>query len=303
MEQVNWKFKDYYTMNYTSKTVNDSSDNCSDICIKYPAIHGSVVRIINCALNVPFIFISITGNALVLAAILRTPCIRSTSIIMLCSLAVSDLLVGVIVQALFIFVELTQPVRYTYSLPEVIGYAVCGVSLGAITAVSVDRFMALHYHVRYATLVTKSRARYVVASIWVVSALLSGLYFWNDLLYTLIAAMITAICLAISAFSYIRIYRIVHKHQLQLHAQQRAVETSNNENSINASMVRNAKKCVQHLCILHLYGYLLFSNVCFINPRCLLHREMENRMEFFNYSSILEFIHESNSILLASART
>ena len=161
--------------------------------------------------------------------------------------------------------------RYTYSLPEVIGYAVCGVSLGTITAVSVDRFMALHYHVRYATLVTKSRARYVVASIWVASALQSGLYFWNDLLYTLIAAMITAICLAISAFSYIRIYRFVHKNQLQLHAQQRAVETSNNENSINASMVRNAKSALNtfvfYICMVICYFpmYILLSlDACYI---------------------------------------
>ena len=37
---------------------------------------------------------SILGNALVLAAIIRTPSIRSTHMIMLCSLAVSDFLVG-----------------------------------------------------------------------------------------------------------------------------------------------------------------------------------------------------------------
>ena len=37
---------------------------------------------------------SILGNALVLAAIIRTPSIRSTHMIILCSLAVSDFLVG-----------------------------------------------------------------------------------------------------------------------------------------------------------------------------------------------------------------
>ena len=52
--------------------------------------------------------ISILGNALVLAAIIRTPSIRSTHMIMLCSLAVSDFLVGLIAQPVFIAKELTK---------------------------------------------------------------------------------------------------------------------------------------------------------------------------------------------------
>ena len=256
-------------MNYTGKSANKSADDYSNI--KNSATLESVA-IINCALNVPLMLICITGNALVLATILRTPSIHSTSMIMLSSLAVSDLLVGAIVQPFFIFVELKQPVRYTYSLPEVIGYAVCGVSLGTITAVSVDRFLALHYHVRYATLVTKSRVRYVVASIWVASALLSGLYFWNDLMYSFFAAAITAICLVLSAFSYIRIYRIVRKHQLQLNAQQRAVESLNAAgNKTNASMVRNAKSALNtfvfDICMIICYSpmyILLILDACYI---------------------------------------
>ncbi len=40
------------------------------------------IVIINCALNVPLMFLSILGNSLVLAAIIRTPSIRSNSMIM-----------------------------------------------------------------------------------------------------------------------------------------------------------------------------------------------------------------------------
>ena len=59
------------------------------------------VIIINCVLNVPLMLISILGNALVSAAIIRTPSIRSTHMIMLCSLVVSDFLVGLIGQPIF----------------------------------------------------------------------------------------------------------------------------------------------------------------------------------------------------------
>lgn len=50
--------------------------------------------VLNSVLNAPLIVTAILGNTLVLAAILRTPSLRSPSIMLLCSLAVSDLLVG-----------------------------------------------------------------------------------------------------------------------------------------------------------------------------------------------------------------
>ena len=59
---------------------------------------SETIVIINCVLNIPLMLISIIGNTLVLAAILRTPWLRSPSTTLLCSLAVSDLLVGLVVQ-------------------------------------------------------------------------------------------------------------------------------------------------------------------------------------------------------------
>ena len=60
------------------------------------------IAVINSVINTPLILISIIGNSLVLAAILKTPSIRTPSMIMISSLAVSDLLVGVKAQPLFI---------------------------------------------------------------------------------------------------------------------------------------------------------------------------------------------------------
>ncbi len=70
--------------------------------------HPETVVIINCVLNAPLMLISIIGNTLVLAAILRTPSLRSPSFILLCSLTVSDVLVGFVVQPLYITYELTK---------------------------------------------------------------------------------------------------------------------------------------------------------------------------------------------------
>lgn len=60
------------------------------------------VIIINCILNAPLMLIAITGNTMVLVAILRTPSLRSLSIILLCALTVSDPLIGLVVQPVYI---------------------------------------------------------------------------------------------------------------------------------------------------------------------------------------------------------
>ena len=87
--------------------------------------------------------VSILGNALVLAAIIRTPSIRSTPhMIMLCSLAVSDFLVGLIAQPIYIIEQLTEDHTVYYAV-VLTGPSLCIVSLMTITAITVDRFLAL----------------------------------------------------------------------------------------------------------------------------------------------------------------
>ncbi|XP_078345212.1 histamine H2 receptor-like [Oculina patagonica] len=219
-------------MNNTDKDNNRSADHHSG---NEDNSTPETIIIINCVLNAPLMLISILGNALVLAAIIRTPSIRSTSIIyMLCSLAVSDLLVGLITQPLYIAQEHTQD-SIVYHVWMVIGASLSGISLVTITAITVDRFLALHYHMRYATLVTEARVQYTLVFIWL-AAFPTGFFFWNTRIHTILSSVGNIICLIIYTFAYIRIYIIVRRHQLQINAQQQVVQSSNAENNLN--MVR-----------------------------------------------------------------
>ena len=56
----------------------------------------------NSVLNALLIPICIAGNVLVLAAVWRNPSLRTPSIILLCSLAVSDLFVGFLVLPVYV---------------------------------------------------------------------------------------------------------------------------------------------------------------------------------------------------------
>ncbi|XP_020600618.1 adenosine receptor A2b-like [Orbicella faveolata] len=217
-------------MNNTDRHNNGSTDHHSD---NEDNSTPQTIIIINCVLNAPLMLISILGNALVLAAIIRTPSIRSTPhMIMLCSLAVSDFLVGLVAQPIYIAKELTKD-HYAHYVSVMMGHSLCGVSFLTITAMTMDRFVALHYHMRYATLVTESRVKYTLIIIWLSNFLMSCFNLWNTRVHSLITGLIAIICLIISTFFYVKIYHIVRRHQLQIFAQLQAVQSSDAENYLN----------------------------------------------------------------------
>ena len=228
------------------------------------------IVVINCILNVPLMLTSITGNALVLAAILRTPSLRSVpSIIFLCSLASTDFLVGLVGQPFYIASELYHSTDGPLSKVEaLISVSLCGVSLATMTAISVDRFLALHYHVAYANLMTTKRAMNTSASLWFVSILLSCLRVWIGGLFFLITGVFIAVSFVVSYASYIKIYFIVRHHQIQIHAQQQAVNSFNisfnitDSNSMILSKKSAVKTFIYYICMIVCYlPYLSYSLV------------------------------------------
>ena len=138
-------------------------------------------------------------------------------------------------------------------------FFLCGVSLTTITAISVDRLLALHYHTTYPNLMTTKRALYASASLWFVSILLLCLKVWKSEVFFLIAGVYITICLVISSASYIKIYFIVRHHQIQTHAQQQAVNSFNisvnipDSNNMIISKKRALKTFVYFICMIFCY--------------------------------------------------
>ena len=221
---------------------------------------------INCFLNVPLMLISIIANPLILVAIVRTPSLRSPSTVFLCSLAVSDLLVGLVVQPVYIAYELKRGPVLLRAFSTLFGIA-CGVSLCTMTVISLDRFLALHYHMRYPNLMTEKRALYTSAAIWSGCIFVSCLSLWYKSYAAL--AISTAVCLVISFFSYIRIYLIVCQHQQQIQAQQQAVHGLNAEH--NPNMVQSKRSAVNtfiyYICMILCYTpFVVLMLITAFNP-------------------------------------
>ncbi|CAH3174406.1 unnamed protein product [Porites lobata] len=118
-----------------------------------------------CLLNGLLMLLTIMGNVLVLTAMLPTPSLRSLSTIFLCSLAASHILVGFVVQPIYIGFRL-NPGPELEHLAYIFVSLACSVSFCTMTAISVDRFMALHFHLRYPDMMTIKRAVNISLSLW-----------------------------------------------------------------------------------------------------------------------------------------
>ena len=213
-------------LNETFKLWNGSAFD-QDLDNEENTTGATTIVIVNCLLNIPLMLISIFGNTMVITAVVTTPSLRSPSIILLCGLAVSDLVVGLIVQPIYIAKELAS-VYFLKRLTRTIAVSFCGISFATMAIISVDRFLALHCHMSYNTLVTKARVKYTLIIIWLIHlVLLSGVKFWYLSVYIFYTLHI--IYIVASTISYIGIYRIVRRHQLQIQAQQQAVDLSNTE--------------------------------------------------------------------------
>ena len=219
-----------------NKSEEDNNGSENELTLTRPE---TIIITLNCVLNAPLILVSIVSNALVLAAIIRTPSIRSTQMIMLCSLAVSDILVGLIVQPIYCTLLLTKD-HDLYHVSTMLGYSLCGVSFLTITAITVDRFLALHYHMSYTSLVTERRVKCSLMIIWLFSLLIAGFHFLGFRLQSSLVSIVTIICLIMCTFCYIRIYRIVRRHQFQIKSQQQVAQSSDAGKNLNILRLRKS---------------------------------------------------------------
>lgn len=186
--------------------------------------------IFNCVVNAVFSIIATLSNLVILIAIRKTPSLHTPSGTLLFGLALSDLGVGLIVHPLF-FSQILAKVIHNAPLfcgagiaVEIAANALCIVSLLTVTAVSMDRYLALRLHLRYNELITIKRSVWLLVCIWVFSSTFGSLWLWQHELVKIVAITIITISLSIASFSYINIYRIVLHHRSIIHIQRTQVQ-------------------------------------------------------------------------------
>ena len=142
-------------------------DNKCDVPEVFPlATNDATTTIINLAIagsNLPFGIFAFLSNLAIIVAALKTPSLQRPSNILLCSLATSDCLIGLVAQPLFfiwwLFVQSPQkwcpylkPVTIVSWISRMVPIAL---SLTYMKAISLDRCYALCRPLAYRAKVTK----------------------------------------------------------------------------------------------------------------------------------------------------
>ena len=198
-----------------------------------PSLMGAHQQLSICFLAVQ-ILLSITafsGNSLILFALHKESSLHPPSKLRYRCLATTDLLVGLVVQPLdatywmSVVQEQWSLCRYAFDTTYITGFALLLVSLMTMTAISVDRLLALLLGLRYRQIVTLKRTYIIITTFWVFTlvASLCGIFYRH--IIVLYGYLVVSFCLVISLASYARIFCTLRYHQAQAQDQQHPSQT------------------------------------------------------------------------------
>ena len=192
---------------------------------------------------------------------------------LLLSLAASDVGVGLLVQPLYIS---TLVSRLNQKRIDCISYRklfaamnfFCISSLLNVVTISVDRFLAVHLHLRYQELVTHKRVIAAVISIWLFSALTSSDLFWAPSVITaVIRLVIMTVCFILVVIVYWRIYIVLKRHKIQIEGLQIQEVQQGVQNGDLSNFLRLRKSALGtfYVCIVFLICYLPYYILLFFS--------------------------------------
>ena len=222
--------------------------------------------IINVVVNSFSCYTTIMLNIVLIFALRRSSSLPKTLKALILSVAVSDLGIGLVVQPLYIarmIMQIQQTDdqetykdidRALHPIGRTLGYA----SFFGVTTISVDRFLAIHLHLKhqelltYQDIVTYKRVVAAVILSWILSACvaLTGVLSSKNVC-NLAGMTVGLVCLLTMGLIYFKISTVVRRHNVQVHAQPAQAVAPNEENRSNFERLRKTA-------VGTFYVYLLF---------------------------------------------
>ena len=176
-----------------------------------------------CIFNLVFSVVAVLGNLLVIHALWKSSSIPATVKKLFLSLALPQLMWGIIIAVMlsktsngdsnfasFCPVIVTACYFFTFSL--------CSASFFTIAVIAVDRLLAISLHLRYHELVTSKRINMVLIMLWLTSGVTASISILFPVANKIIATF-QVILLLLTTVAYIRIYKVVRYHRIQIQSQ------------------------------------------------------------------------------------
>ena len=252
--------------------------------------------IVNSVLNAFLTISAIILNSVTIQALRKTSSLPKPLKTLLLNLVVSDLGVGLLVEPFYFGLLVSWLQRHdstnaTCTTFLSLLYLFSAASLSGVMALSGDRFLAVHLHLRYQELVTHKRIFAVVISIWMFSAFLSLFHVWvSTNIFSMLIVIIGVVYLVFSAMFYLKIYCAVRRHKNQIHAIQ-ALQVAQNDRIANAARLRKSAVGVFYVYLAFLLCYL--PKICSFAVVVISGSVGPDVNVFFSFSTTLLFLNSS----------
>ena len=203
------------------------------------------------------------ANLLVLLAMRRVTSIRLPSKLLLCSLVLTDLGAGLVSQPQFaatLFVKAARLDRAPFCpLDQSLLFSsiwLGGASLLTLAAISLDRYTALFFHLKYQHIVTTRRVCAVLGCIWSASLFCATTPRWSRWLSAGTLALGYSVVSAVITVAYIKIYRRLSGSrpvEPKLQKQQQQKQQSNT--APNIARYRKIASAMMWVCVIFVVCY------------------------------------------------
>ena len=219
--------------------------------------------------NVVFSVVATVGNLLVIHALWKASSIPTNLRKLFLSLAFSDLAVGLFPQ-LFLGVTISVMLKmatnrnynFDFFCPTIlnVGYfslfLLSSASLMNITAIAIDRLLAVLLHLRYQELVTSNRVNVALVTLWLTNGVAATIFISIPNNNNVVAASVEIVGLLLTTVAYFRIYKVVryHRNQIQSQAGQSNVQAM--------ELVREKKSAFNALIVYVVFVVSYLPNLC-----------------------------------------
>ena len=212
-------------------------------------------------------FFAFSGNGIICLTFWKSSQLRSQSQLFLWCLAFADFLTGMIVQPFYGAYKIVYIAGYVSAscvlrvIIETVAWFSAALSCALVSSIIGERYLALHYHMRYHDVITTKRIILYIVFLVIVMAIASLLRFAMAnirpfLYFSICGLLISLITLLTCSW---KIYKQVRRHFLQIHDQ-------NSKESKSIDMRRFKKSLINmaYIAILYIIAYMPFTCVLFL---------------------------------------
>ena len=251
--------------------------------------------IANCVFNIFLSYTAFILNIATIYAIHKTSTMPNTLKTLLLSLACLDVAVGLFSQPLHTvflinWLRSDSPSCNTQQVRTISSSLFSAASFLGVVAVSVDRFLAVHLHLRYQELVTHKRVVVVVIGKWLCSAFVSLIALWGlPSARNITESVVAAFGFIITFVVYTRIYLTVRRHKNQIHSMQ-VQEVAHSDEIKNFIVLLKSTVGIFYVYLVFLICYLPYF-ICMAVIR--MYGSSTALKQFFLYSLTLMYLNSS----------